>query len=70
MNAWQKGAVRAALSSAAGGVSTGLASIGVSPDHFNLHDPAMLVKVVGASMAISALIGAAGYVHSTLGAPS
>ena len=35
---WYRGLVAAAISGAAGGILTGLASIGISPETFNLQD--------------------------------
>jgi hypothetical protein len=42
---WLRGLIAAAISGAAGGILTGFASIGISPEHFNLQDPALLIKV-------------------------
>ena len=65
MNAWQKGAVAAAISGAAGSVGTGLASIGISPEHFNLVQPGLLFKVMATAAVINAIIGVAAYVKQS-----
>lgn len=65
MNTWQKGAVAAAISGAAGGVTTGLASIGISPEHFNFAQPNLLFKVMATAAVINAIIGVAAYVKQS-----
>jgi hypothetical protein len=65
MNTWQKGAVAAAISGAAGGVSTGLASIGISPQHFNFAEPNLLFKVMATAAVINAVIGVAAYIKQS-----
>lgn len=65
MNTWQKGAVAAAISGAAGGVSTGLASIGISPQQFNFQEPNLLIKVMVTAAVINAIIGLAAYVKQS-----
>lgn len=65
MNVWQKGVVAAAISGAAGGVSTGLASIGISPEHFNFQEPNLLFKVMATAAVINAVIGIAAYIKQS-----
>jgi hypothetical protein len=48
-----------------GGILTGFASIGISPEHFNLQDPALLIKVALVGSAVSAVIGVAGYLQKS-----
>jgi hypothetical protein len=71
MNTWQKGAVAAAISGAAGGLSTGLASVGISPEHFNFAQPNLLLKVMVTAAVINAVVGVAAYIkQSPLPPPS
>lgn len=60
---WLRGLLAAAISGAAGGILTGLASIGISPEHFNLQDPRLLLKVAIAAALVNALVGVAGYLQ-------
>lgn len=62
---WVRGLIAAAISGAAGGILTGFASIGISPEHFNLQDPALLIKVALVGSAVSAVIGVAGYLQKS-----
>lgn len=62
---WFRSLMAAAISGGAGGVSTGLATMGISPDHFNLQDPGLLIKVCVASIVISAAIGVSGFLKQS-----
>jgi hypothetical protein len=70
VNTWQKGGVAAIISGAAGGVTTGLASIGISPQQFNLVEPGLLFKVMATAAAVNALIGLAAYLKQSPVPPS
>ena len=62
---WYRGLVAAAISGAAGGILTGLASIGISPETFNLQDPRLLIKVAIASAVANAFIGLAAFLKQS-----
>lgn len=65
VHVWLRGAVAAVISGASGGVLTGLASIGIAPDHFNLQDPQLLLKVAGAAAVVNALVGVSTYLKQS-----
>lgn len=65
MNAWLQGLLSAVISGASGGILTGLASIGISPDQFNLRDPGLLGKVMATAAVVNALIGLAAYLKQS-----
>jgi hypothetical protein len=56
---WVRGLIAAAISGGAGGISTGFASIGISPEHFNLQRPGAAHQGRVGS-AVSAVIGVGG----------
>jgi hypothetical protein len=62
---WFRGLFAAVVSGAAGGVLTGMASIGLAPEHFNLQDPKLIVKVAIAGAVANALIGLAAYLKQS-----
>jgi Na+/proline symporter len=62
---WVRGMIAAMISGLSGGILTGLASIGIAPDHFNLQDPKLLFKVMLASAAVNAVIGVASYLQKS-----
>lgn len=65
MTPWARGLLGAIISAASGGILTGLASVGVSPEHFNLQSPALLLKVVLTAVIINALVGGAAYLKQS-----
>ena len=63
---WLKGLIAAAISGAAGGVLTGLAAVGIDPQHFNLQAGAGATLRIGAAAAlINAVIGVAAYLQKS-----
>jgi hypothetical protein len=63
---WLKGIVAAAVSGAAGGVLTGLAAVGIDPQHFNLQAGIGATLRIGAAAAlINAIIGVAAYLQKS-----
>ena len=63
---WLKGILAAAISGAAGGVLTGLAALGIDPQHFNLQSGAGATFRIGAAAAmINAVIGVAAYLQKS-----
>jgi Na+(H+)/acetate symporter ActP len=63
---WLKGALAAAISGAAGGVLTGLAAVGIDPQHFNLQSGMAATFRIGAAAAlINAVIGVAAYLQKS-----
>jgi hypothetical protein len=63
---WLKGLLAAAVSGAAGGVLTGLAAVGIDPQHFNLQAGAGATLHIGAAAAlINAVIGVAAYLQKS-----
>lgn len=62
---WIRGVVAACISGASGGILTGLASIGIAPDHFNLQEPGLLIKVGIAAASVNAIVGVAGYLQKS-----
>jgi len=65
MNTWQKGAVAAIVSGASGGVVTGLASVGISPQQFSMAEPNLLLKVMGVAALVNAAVGLAAYLKQS-----
>jgi len=60
VNIWLKGIVAAGISSAANGVVTGFAAIGIDQNHFNLAAGlGNTIEIGGLSAAISAVLGVA-----------
>lgn len=63
---WLKGLLAAAISGAAGGVLTGLAAVGIDPQHFNLQTGMGATMRIGAAAAlINAVIGVAAYLQKS-----
>ena len=63
---WLKGLLAAAISGAAGGVLTGLAAVGIDPQHFNLQTGIGATFRFGAAAAlINAVIGVAAYLQKS-----
>ena len=63
---WLKGLLAAAISGAAGGVLTGLAAVGIDPQHFNLQSGMAATFRIGAAAAlINAVIGVAAYLQKS-----
>lgn len=63
---WLKGLLAAGISGAAGGVLTGLAALGIDPQHFNLQAGMGATMRIGAAAAlINAVIGVAAYLQKS-----
>ncbi len=63
---WLKGLFAAAITGAAGGVLTGLAAVGIDPQHFNLQAGMAATFRIGAAAAfINAVIGVAAYLQKS-----
>jgi hypothetical protein len=63
---WIKGIIAAAISGGAGGVLTGLAAVGIDPQHFNLQTGMGATFHIGAAAAlINAVIGVAAYLQKS-----
>jgi hypothetical protein len=63
---WIRGIVAAAISGAAGGVLTGLAAVGIDPQHFNLQAGMDATFRIGAAASlINAVIGVAAYLQKS-----
>jgi hypothetical protein len=63
---WLRGILAAAISGAAGGVLTGLAAVGIDPQHFNLQAGMGATTRIGAAAAvINAVIGVAAYLQKS-----
>jgi hypothetical protein len=63
---WVRGIVAAAISGAAGGVLTGLAAVGIDPQHFNLQTGMGATFRIGAAAAlINSVIGVAAYLQKS-----
>jgi hypothetical protein len=63
---WFKGIVAAAISGAAGGVLTGLAAVGIDPQHFNLQAGIGATLRIGVAAAlINSVIGVAAYLQKS-----
>jgi hypothetical protein len=63
---WAKGIVAAAISGGAGGVLTGLAAVGIDPQHFNLQTGMGATLHIGVAAAlINAVIGVAAYLQKS-----
>ena len=66
LHIWLKGISAAAISGAAGGVLTGLAAVGIDPQHFNLQSGIGATMRIGAAAAlINAVIGVAAYLQKS-----
>jgi len=63
---WLRGIVAAAITGAAGGVLTGLAAVGIDPQHFNLKaGMAATLRIAAAAALINAVIGVAAYLQKS-----
>ena len=63
---WLKGMIAAAISGAAGGVLTGLAAVGIDPQHFNLQEGmAATLRIASAAALINSIIGVAAYLQKS-----
>jgi hypothetical protein len=63
---WLKGLIAAGISGAAGGVMTGLAALGIDPQHFNLQaGMGATMRIAAAAALINALIGVAAYLQKS-----
>jgi hypothetical protein len=66
MHVWLKGLLAAAISGAAGGVLTGLAAVGIDPQHFNLQGGMGATFRIGTAAAvINSVIGVAAYLQKS-----
>jgi hypothetical protein len=66
LHIWLKGLLAAAISGAAGGVLTGLAAVGIDPQHFNLQSGIGATFRIGLAAAlINAVIGVAAYLQKS-----
>ncbi|HEY2353224.1 MAG TPA: hypothetical protein VGH83_11975 [Candidatus Acidoferrum sp.] len=63
---WLKGMLAAAVSGGAGGVMTGLAAVGIDPQHFNLQSGAGQTLRIGfAAACINGIIGVSAYLQKS-----
>jgi hypothetical protein len=63
---WLKGVAAAAISGGSGGVLTGLAAVGIDPQHFNLQTGMGATLHIGVAAAlINAVIGVAAYLQKS-----
>jgi hypothetical protein len=66
MHIWIRGILAAAISGASGGVLTGLAAVGIDPQHFNLQSAIGSTFRIGmAAAVINAVIGVAAYLQKS-----
>lgn len=66
LHIWLKGMLAAAISGAGGGVMTGLAAVGIDPQHFNLQSGMAATLRIGVAAAlINAVIGVAAYLQKS-----
>jgi hypothetical protein len=63
---WLRGIVAAAVSGGAGGVLTGLAAVGIDPQHFNLQAGAgATMRIAAAAALINSIIGVSAYLQKS-----
>jgi hypothetical protein len=63
---WLRGIVAAAISGGSGGILTGLAAVGIDPQHFNLQAGMGATMHIGAAAAvINSVIGVAAYLQKS-----
>ena len=63
---WLKGLFAAGVSGGAGGVLTGLAAVGIDPQHFNLQaGMGSTLRIAAAAALINAIIGVAAYLQKS-----
>jgi hypothetical protein len=66
LEVWIKGIVAAAISGGAGGVLTGLAAVGIDPQHFNLQTGlGATLRIATTAALINAVIGVAAYLQKS-----
>jgi hypothetical protein len=66
LDIWLKGMLAAAISGAAGGVLTGVAAVGIDPQHFNLQAGiGSTMQIAAAAALINAIIGVAAYLQKS-----
>ena len=66
LHIWLKGIFAAAISGGAGGVLTGLAAVGIDPQHFNLQAGiGATLRIAAAAALINAVIGVAAYLQKS-----
>jgi hypothetical protein len=66
LEVWIKGIVAAAISGGAGGVLTGLAAVGIDPQHFNLQTGmGATLRIAATAALINAVIGVAAYLQKS-----
>ena len=63
---WLKGLLAAAVSGGSGGVLTGVAAVGIDPQHFNLQaGVGATLRIAVAAALINAVIGVAAYLQKS-----
>jgi len=63
---WVKGILAATISGGAGGILTGLAAVGIDPQHFNLQaGMGATIRIGGAAAVINSIIGVAAYLQKS-----
>ena len=63
---WLKGIIAAAVSGGSGGVLTGLAAVGIDPQHFNLSAGlGQTFRIAVAAAGINSVIGVAAYLQKS-----
>ncbi|MGB2672455.1 MAG: hypothetical protein WA621_18700 [Candidatus Acidiferrum sp.] len=63
---WLRGVVAAAISGGAGGILTGLAAVGIDPQHFNLQaGMGATLRIAAAAAIINSVIGVAAYLQKS-----
>jgi hypothetical protein len=66
LEVWIKGVVAAAISGGAGGVLTGLAAVGIDPQHFNLQTGmGATLRIAATAALINSVIGVAAYLQKS-----
>ena len=65
LETWIRGLFAAVISGGAGGIITGLASLGIAPEQFNFQDPHLLLKIGAAAAASNAVVGLAAYLKQS-----
>jgi hypothetical protein len=63
---WLRGMIAATITGAAGGICTGLAAVGIDPQHFNFNNgTGHLFKIALVAALIHAVIGVAAYLQKS-----
>jgi hypothetical protein len=63
---WVRGLLAAGISGASGGILTGLAAVGIDPQHFNLNEGYHKTLAIGmAAAVINAVIGVAAFLQKS-----